>query len=246
MRIMVDSHTHTIASQHAYSTVMENAQAAARRKLELLAITDHAPALEDSSGRLHFLGYHVLPDTLSGVRMLYGAELNIMDYKGTVDLDDELASQLDICIASFHPICTAPGTKAENTQTYLHAMEHPFVQVIGHPNDGKVPVDFDELARAAAENDVLLEVNNATAKPSSYRMATRENLVSMLRACERFGAMVSLGTDAHFAEAVGNFSLALDILEEVSFPEELVACISAERFLSCLGRRAGRGAGVPA
>ena len=48
MKLKVDSHTHTLASAHAYSTILENAQAAAKQDLELLCITDHAPALPDS------------------------------------------------------------------------------------------------------------------------------------------------------------------------------------------------------
>ena len=36
MRILVDTHTHTIASDHAYSTILENVAAAARAGLEAL------------------------------------------------------------------------------------------------------------------------------------------------------------------------------------------------------------------
>lgn len=39
MKLKVDSHTHTLASAHAYSTILENAQAAAKQDLELLCIT---------------------------------------------------------------------------------------------------------------------------------------------------------------------------------------------------------------
>lgn len=238
MKLLVDNHTHTIASSHAYSTVLENARAAADRGLELLAITDHAPALDDSPHELHFMGYHVLPHELFGVRMLYGAELNILDLEGSLDLTPKIRSGLDICIASFHPACTTPGSKAENTRAYLGAMECPQVSVIGHPNDGFVPVDFDELACAAVANDVLLEVNNSTLRPVSYRKGTRENAVLMLKACEKYGVHVSVGTDAHFAYAVGDFSLTLSLFEEIGFPEELVANTSAERFCEHLDRRA--------
>lgn len=240
MRILVDNHTHTIASTHAYSTVIEMAHAAADRGIELLAITDHAPALQDAPDELHFMGCHVLPSQLFGVGMLYGAELNILDASGALDLSDEIRSRLDICIASYHPACTPPGSKEENTRAYLGAMECPQVQVIGHPNDGFVPVDFDELARAAAANDVMLELNNSTLRPVAYRKGTRENAIAMLAACERHGCHVSVGTDAHFAGAVGDFTLAGEMLDEVGFPEELVANVSAARFCERLALRSGR------
>ena len=87
MGFVLDTHTHTIASAHAYSTVAEMAKAAGDRGLGLLAVTDHGPALADSSHKLHFMNYHVLPKEMRGVRMLYGAELNILDFEGNVDLD---------------------------------------------------------------------------------------------------------------------------------------------------------------
>ena len=36
MRILVDTHTHTIASDHAYSTILENVAAAARAGLDFI------------------------------------------------------------------------------------------------------------------------------------------------------------------------------------------------------------------
>ena len=39
MKLKVDSHTHTRASAHAYSTILENAQAAAKQDLDCLLYT---------------------------------------------------------------------------------------------------------------------------------------------------------------------------------------------------------------
>ena len=49
MKILADTHTHTIASGHAYSTVDENARWAAEQGLRLLALTDHAPAMQNTT-----------------------------------------------------------------------------------------------------------------------------------------------------------------------------------------------------
>lgn len=51
MQIEVDSHTHTVASGHAYSTLTENAAAAAAQGIKLLAVTDHGPQMP---GAPHF------------------------------------------------------------------------------------------------------------------------------------------------------------------------------------------------
>ena len=125
MHFELDTHTHTIASAHAYSTVQEMAQAAAQKGLKLLAITDHAPALSDSSPALHFMNYHVLPKELYGVQMLYGVELNIMGSDGRVDLEEDILKRQNLCIASYHTMCTPAGSREENTNAYLKVMENP-------------------------------------------------------------------------------------------------------------------------
>ncbi|NLZ54456.1 MAG: phosphatase [Thermoanaerobacteraceae bacterium] len=237
MQLLVDPHTHTIASTHAYSTIMENAKAAARRGIKLLGITDHAPALEDAPHVLHFQNLHVLDRELYGVKMLYGAELNICDYKGRVDLDETVLKNLDYGVASFHTVLLKPGSKKENTRAMLGAMNNPYVKIIGHPEDGSIPVDYLELVKNAKKTKTMLEVNNSSLKTAYYRLNVRENLINMLQLCEKYGVPISVGSDAHFANAVGNFDCAIKLLEEISFPEELVANTSVEKFLKLLGER---------
>lgn len=237
MKLILDYHTHTMASAHAYSTIDEMAGAAAEKGLELLGITDHAPALPDSADRFHFIGYHILPPELYGVRMLYGAELNILDSNGNVDLPETILKEMDLCIASYHTVCTKPGTKSENTRAYLKVMENPYIHIIGHPDDGNIPVDFEELVRGAKENNILLEVNNSSLKTADYRLNTRENLMTMLRLCERYDVCVSVGSDAHFAESVGNLKEAEELMERMEFPEELVVNTSIDKFTGFLKKR---------
>ena len=43
MKLLVDTHTHTVASGHAYSTLRENALFAAKKGLEAFCCTDHGP-----------------------------------------------------------------------------------------------------------------------------------------------------------------------------------------------------------
>ena len=48
MKRLMDIHTHAVASGHAYSTVDENLRWAAEQGLQLVALTDHAPAMKDT------------------------------------------------------------------------------------------------------------------------------------------------------------------------------------------------------
>ena len=115
MRYKLDVHTHTIASGHAYSTIEEMARAAARKGLEILGITEHAPGIPGTCDPIYFRNLHVVPREMSGVRLLLGAELNILDVNGTLDLDEHYYRMLDLRIAGIHQLCYTPGTPEENT-----------------------------------------------------------------------------------------------------------------------------------
>ena len=79
-------------------------------------------------------------------------------------------------------------------------MKNPKLFIIGHPDDGTYVVNFDQLAQAAAENRVLLELNEASVAPDSYRLNGRENALQMLKACKRWKTRVILSSDAHVGE----------------------------------------------
>lgn len=78
-KIIADTHAHTIVSGHAYSTIREMASAAKRRGIQVQALTEHAPKMPGTCGLYYFQNLDVIPREMDGVRMLFGAELNIMD-----------------------------------------------------------------------------------------------------------------------------------------------------------------------
>ena len=96
MEVKIDTHTHTIASGHAYNTIREMASMAASRGLEGLAITEHAPEMPGSCGLYYFQNLKVVPRKLGNLRLLFGVELNILDEDGTVDLPERTIRSLDI------------------------------------------------------------------------------------------------------------------------------------------------------
>ena len=235
MHLVADTHTHTIASGHAYSTLADMARAAAEKGLDAIAITDHGPAMPDGAYLFHFMNSRVWPETLCGARLLKGAEVNILDGEGKLDLPEELLKVLDLNIASVHPpTYTGATDKADITRAVLRVMENPRIHVIGHPDDSRFPVDFAELARKASDTGTLLEVNNNSLRPDSFRENARGNCTEMLAQCEKFGAMVTVASDAHIDTDVGNFVYALEILTETGFPEKLVANTSLDKLLNAL------------
>ena len=230
---LLDVHTHTIASVHAYSSLREMAEAAKGKGLKLLGIADHTPHMPDCFGECYFFNFKVIPREAAqgyGIDLVMGAELNIIDYSGSTDLRGEFLSRLDYAVASLHDPCLKPGTKEENTAAILGAMKNPKVKIIGHPDNPKYPVDFDAIAKAAVEQHVLLELNNSSYMPGGSRKGSRELAGELMEAARRHGAMMIMGSDAHIEFDVGNHAYAMELMEQYGFPEELVINSSPEKF----------------
>ena len=222
MRDNIDLHTHTIASGHAYNTRNEMIAAAYQKGLEIFAITEHAPAMPGSCQPIDFTNYRVLPRKYKTMTVLYGVELNTLDFQGHVDLPDSLLKEMDVTLASIHPPCFVSGTVEENTAAYIGAMKNPYINIIAHPDDSRFPVNYEWLVKAAKEYHVVLEVNNTSLSPSSFRGDPRQCYQEMLKLCMKYQVPVVMDSDAHVDLMAGNHAYALEMLQMVNFPEELV------------------------
>lgn len=222
MKYELDTHSHTLASGHAYSTIREMMHMAAERGLKLLAITEHAKKMPGTCGDLYFRNLHMVPDSYFGVELLAGAEVNIMDYEGRLDMSDALMSKMDIVIASMHMPCIKSGSRQENTQAFIRAMQNPYVNIIGHPDDDRYPVDMEALVQAAGEYKKVLELNNHSLEPSCSRQNAWENDRLMLEYCKKYEVFITVGSDAHVDVEVGRHDRAYELLEKIGFPEQLV------------------------
>lgn len=234
MRDILDLHTHTTASGHAYNSLYEMIRSAADKGVSLYGCSDHTPAMPGGPDKMYFVNFRVIPRTIYGVNVLMGAELNLLKPDGSVDLPENILKKLDYAIASLHLPCTKPGTTKENTAAYLNVMENPYVQIIGHPDDGRYPVDYQALVAGAKKHHKLLEVNNSSLRPNSVRPNARENYLTMLALCMEYEVSIIINSDAHVEADVGNHRYAHQLLEEISFPEELVVNTSLEKLIPYL------------
>ena len=216
MELLIDTHTHTLASGHAYSTMNEMIQAAKDKGLKYLGITEHAPKMPGTCHIFYFENLKVVPRQYGDLTLLLGAEANILDTDGTLDLYDELLDRLDIIIASLHNPCYQKGTATDNTNAYLGAMKNPKVAIIGHPDD------YEVLVREAKKHHVAIEVNNISLSPNSFRPNARENVMTYLTLCKEEGVPIIYGSDAHVCYDVANFSFAKEVTDAVAFPKELI------------------------
>lgn len=219
----VDLHTHTCSSGHATTDrITDLAKEASARHLSTLGISDHGPASLGSAGLSYFRSLSLCERSRFGIDLRYGAEANILNPAGKLDIHDDILRTLDYCIISMHrPIYTS-GSVSENTQAYIQAMKHPKVRIIGHCDDSRFPVDYQELIKAALEYDVLPEINNVSLQPGSYRKDCRKNCISLLKVCEQLGCPVILSSDSHGRKHVGEVTEALKLIREVGFPEKMI------------------------
>ena len=199
-----DLHCHTTLSDGRQSA-QQMAEAALQRGYEYLAITDHSAS--------HGFGDHVtiealeerideiaaLNAQLDGIHVLAGSEVNILP-DGSLDYPDELLQRLDWVIASVH---TSFGMDEQQmTDRMIGAIEHPWVDAIGHPTGRKIEtrppyaIDMTQVIAAAARTGTMIEINAAPDRRDMNEIHAR--------AAAEAGVKVLIDSDAHSAR---NFDL---------------------------------------
>jgi len=234
MEILVDLHCHTVASTHAHSTILENITAAKKKGLEAIAITNHCPPLEDAPHIYHFVNLSTLPQVIDGFRVFRGCEANIINLNGDLGVDNSILKALDIVIASIHnPVYRDIGAE-DNTSAYINALENPYVDIIGHSGNPRCPFDVERVLARAKELNKFIEINENT-------FCIRPDNVSVCKEialCAKYlKTNVVVNSDAHIATNVGNVERAMKILNEIDFPEELIANRSFEAFKKAISPR---------
>ena len=192
-----DLQMHSTASD-GKNSIEEMAKAARKLGHQYIAITDHSKAvtvangLDEKRATAHIKKIHGLSEEGLGIRVLAGAEVDILK-DGTLDYSDEILSQLDVVVCSVHSYMNLDRTAM--TERLLAAIENPYTQIIAHPTGRLLlrrdPFDYDMEAvlDACAKHSVAMECN-------SY--PDRLDLKDVyLRMCKERGVKVVISTDAH-------------------------------------------------
>jgi len=227
MKIFADYHTHSHYSGDGKGTIEENVEAAKKKGLREIAISDHGPGhilygvkrkdIDKIRNEIDEIN-RVNPD----IEVKFGLESNIIGVDGKLDVDDELRKKLDILLAGYHfgsmPDKLFEGAKVHlynwlgsvlpsierksrviNTKSVVEAIYNNDIDILTHPG-AKADIDTKEVAKAAAENDTALEIN------SSHGHLT----VEYIKIAMKEGAKFALGSDAHRPENIGNVDKAIN------------------------------------
>jgi DNA polymerase (family 10) len=215
------------------------ARAAADLGLEYLVISDHSRSLGVANGlsieRLEEQRKVIakLQKSLPEIRLLQGAEVEILA-DGRLDYPDEVLAELDVVVASLHTSLRQPREKV--TRRLLNAIRNPHVDIIGHPTGRMIgareaaDLDMEAILNAAAEHDVVLEIN-ANPERLDLNDAHARRVVEL-------GGLLAINTDAHHPDHFGFRLFGAGVARRAWAPAEAVINTwPLERLLDWVGGR---------
>ena len=256
-KIECDTHTHTFYSRHAYSTIEENVRAAKEAGMTLLGSTDHFSDMlfgdyKEVKNYQYLFCTNMWPRNWQGVTLLRGCEADIVDVDGHLfghdievlkstigdtydppqNLQKMVFDRCDYVIASVHAKRHTIGESiARNTQMYINALENPKVFFIGHIGRAGVPFELDEVLLRAKELHKPIEINEHS---FSFEGHHKELCRKIAERCAELGVSICINTDAHISIEIGHMDKAVNMLESIDFPQELIINRSREAFLKGL------------
>ncbi len=199
-----DLHAHTSATD-GHNTLAEMAAAARAHRLQYLAITEHSKRITMAHG---FDSRHLLRqaeaidrfnDTKPGITVLKGIEVDILE-DGRLDLADVALAHLDLVVAAVHSHFNL--SREKQTERVLRAMDRPHFTVFAHPTGRLIgerepyDVDMPRIIGAAKARGCFIELNGHP---------DRLDLIDVhCRMAKEAGVLVSIATDAHRVEELGN------------------------------------------
>lgn len=243
MKLFADYHTHTVYS-HGKGTIRENVEAAIKKGLREIVISDHGPGhLTYGVSRKNLRKMRDEIDELRGkykdINILLGVEANVVSLDGEIDVNEEDIKVIDKLLVGFHNGAKPrtprdayvlfaknylakvfKGMREEcrrvNTETMIKAINRYDIDIITHPG-AKIDIDTRELAKAAAKRNTALEIN------SSHGFLT----VEYVKIAMEEGVYFTIDSDAHKPEDVGNFIKGIRVAEEANLPIDRI--LNAEK-----------------
>ena len=232
MQILADYHTHTVYS-HGKGTIEDNVREAISKGIKTIGISDHG--YKHMTYGIKYKDIYKMREEIDSLKLKYknidillGIECNILDDSGNIDVDENILKVVDYIMAGYHFGSTPTSIKGVinhcdnylfktkkakqyNTKAITNAMRKHNIFAITHPGD-KGEVDIVEIANVAKETDTRLEINGGHGFLS----------VKQIEAIKSIKNKYIIGSDAHVPENVGNFDLAMKIIEEANLDVSLV------------------------
>ncbi|MDO5304281.1 MAG: phosphatase [bacterium] len=220
-KLIADIHMHTLASGHSYGTIREMVDGAVEKGLQLIGITEHAPGIPGTVNPIYFMNFRAVPKKIKGVEVIHGSEINVLN-NGELSLEQKYIDFLDYAIAGIHCLCYEDEGAKKNTENLISCMKNEKVHLVSHPDDDHTPLNYEDLVKAAKQYQVALELNNSSLVKKEQRLNCYENYKTMLDLCKQYQVPIVVDSDAHDPSAVGELTLAIELLKSLNFDENLI------------------------
>ncbi len=216
--LKIDLHIHSIHSGHAYGTFYDIADEALKKKMDMIAITDHGPSMAGVTGDIHFFMGHRMPK--SKLKILWGCEANIMDVNGELDLTERHIARLDLVLVGFHKTGYVDQGKEKNTLVIEKVLKKPFVKILTHPTHQQFECDFERIVESALENGVLPELNLTYLREAVNDFDLFKKMVAIVRSKKK---RLIVNSDAHFVHEIGDDSILDKYWDRLGMTDEIIA-----------------------
>ena len=229
MKTIKDYHIHSKFSKnnHAKSKLEDIVLEAIDKGLDEIAITNHGLSHPFYGIRKkHILQIKAEIEALNKkypqINILFGVEANIISLSGETDITKDIIDNCDIILCGFHKgvmykslkdfwnfivlnkLAKGYGFRRErqiqiNTNAVVSALNNYKMDILTHPGD-KIIVDIEKIAKAAEDNNVILEINN-----SHTHLNTEE-----IKKCKKYNVKFAINSDSHIKDTVGSYEIGLD------------------------------------
>lgn len=251
MVFLGDYHTHTKHSD-GVGTVSDNVEAAFKRGLKEIAITEHGPrniGVSEKSIRKCREDVEKLRKERDDIKIYFGIECDIVSERGDIDIKEKDISSFDIMLAGFHRFAIPysfkdfrryyiPGyfhflkpflTKeiiARNTKALINTITRYPIDMVAHINNRSI-VNVKEVAKVCADNGIYIELN-------TKHLAELDPIIEDLISVD--GLKFIANTDSHFPSRVGNFEKNQAFIEKYDIADRVVNLASEVKFRSRIAR----------
>ncbi|MGF6376926.1 putative hydrolase [Clostridiales Family XIII bacterium PM5-7] len=221
-KMLFDYHTHTTFS-HGKGSIEDNVKAAIAAGLSAIAISDHGPGhLTYGIKREHV---PVMRKEIDRLKPLYpeieiylSVEANVRAVEPYLDVTKAEFDQYDFVLAGYHygithgycvgnwldahgflPKGYGEKLRIKNTDMTLKALYEHDIKILTHPGD-KGRFSIDEIAKACAETDTLMEISTWHSHLT----------VEEIKIAAKYDTKFIISSDAHTPDRVGSFHGGID------------------------------------
>lgn len=207
----IDFHIHTNWTD-GRDSIQEMYEAACQLNLECILFSEHARKSSISWFGSFASEVRALPK--KPCRALVGVETRIIDFNGNIEIDNDIISLCDLVIGSIHRFPGKEGVPLQFKEVSQNEaleiefnlaeklLDNPSIEILGHP----MGMCYSRYGIAIPDSKMFQLIEKAKIKGIAFEVNSKYSAdpLKYVQMCRDVGTLISLGSDAHSKEEVGN------------------------------------------